>query len=104
MVGRKNQKMTYTMNVTSAGQVTIPKEIRDKLGITDSVEVEMKGDKVIMIRAKTLRERMAEIQANFTPEMRARIKANAGKTVNQLREEMEKTPEGQAYARSVYGA
>ena len=42
MVGRKkNGKMTYTMSVTSAGQVTIPKEIREALGITDSVEVEM---------------------------------------------------------------
>lgn len=104
MVGRKNNKMVYTMSVTSAGQVTIPKEIRDALGITDSVEIERKGDEVIVTRAKTLRERMAEIQATFTPEMKARIKANAGKTANQLRQELEQTPEGREYARRVYGA
>ncbi len=105
MVGRKkNGKMTYTMSVTSAGQVTIPKEIREALGITDSVEVEMKGNEVIMTRAKTAREIMAEIHATFTPEMKARIKANAGKTVNQLREEMERTPEGRKYIEEFYGA
>ena len=105
MVGRKKTEgMVYTMSVTSAGQVTIPKEIRDELGITDSVDVEKKGDKVMMVRTKTLRERMAEIQATFTPEMKKKIKENAGKTANQLREEMEKTPEGRAYARRVYGA
>ena len=105
MVGsKKSNNMVYTMSVTSAGQVTIPKEIRDKLGIIDSVEIEQKGDKVIIERTKTLRERMVEIQATFTPEMKARIKANAGKTANQLRKELEATPEGQAYARRVYGA
>lgn len=104
MVGRKNENMTYTMSVTSAGQVTIPKNMREALGITDSVEVEMKGDKVIMTRTKTLRERMAEIQATFTPEMKKRIRENAGKTANQLRRELEATPEGKEYARRVYGA
>ena len=105
MVGRKNNsKMVYTMSVTSAGQVTIPKEIRNKLGITDSVEIERKGNEVIITRAKTLRERMAEVQATFTPEMKARIKANAGKTVNQLRQEMENTPEGRKYIEEFYGA
>ncbi|MBQ8992468.1 AbrB/MazE/SpoVT family DNA-binding domain-containing protein, partial [Candidatus Saccharibacteria bacterium] len=81
-----------------------PKELRDELGITDSVEIEKKGDKIMIVRAKTLRERMEEIHASFTPEMMARIKKNAGKTVNQLREEMEKTPEGRAYIKEFYGA
>lgn len=105
MVGsKKSNNMVYTMSVTSAGQVTIPKEIRDKLGITDSVEIERKGEEVIITRTKTLRERMAEVQATFTPEMKRRIKENAGKTVNQLREEMEKTPEGRKYIEEFYGA
>ena len=96
--------MTYVMSVTSAGQVTIPKELRDNLGITTSVEVEQKGDKVIMTRAKSLRERMHAIQATFTPEQKAAIKRNAGKTASQLREELWDTPEGRAYIQEVYGA
>ena len=96
--------MIYVMSVTSAGQVTIPKELRDNLGITTAVEVQQDGDKVVMSRAKSLRERMHALQATFTPEQKAAIKRNAGKTVSQLREELWNTPEGRAYIKEVYGA
>ena len=99
-----SKKMVYVMSVTSTGQVTIPKVVREKMGIKDIAEVEFDGKKVIITRAKSLRERMAELHESFTPEEREAIRKNAGKTANQLREELEMTPEGRAYARRVYGA
>lgn len=50
------------MRVTSKGQVTIPKPVRDKIGITAGTEVEFRVDGDIV----TLR--------------RAKVKARAGKT------------------------
>lgn len=104
MVGNKDDGMVYVMSITTAGQVTIPKALRERLGVTTTVEMRQRGDKIVIERTKTLREKMAEIRAGFSDEERAAIRRNAGKTANQLRKEMEATPEGRAYARRVYGA
>ena len=104
MVGRTEEDAMYMMSVTSAGQVTIPKDLRDSLGITTTVMIRKRGDKLTLERTKTLRERMAEVRAGFSAEEKKAIRKNAGKTVNELRAEMEKTLEGQEYARSIYGA
>ena len=44
--------MSKTTTITSKGQVTIPKEVRDKLGLapSDRVEFEVRGDVAVMKR------------------------------------------------------
>lgn len=107
MVGKKEKKMTYSVAVTSAGQMTIPKVFREMLGITDKVEVDIDKDKIVVKRQKTneeiVREVMAELDASWTPEQRKAIKENAGKTARQLRAEWEASPEVAEYYREKYG-
>lgn len=76
--------------VTSKGQVTIPKEIRDLLHIrtNDKVDFVLDGEKVVMVPVKTLLDLRGAIRAtgkgDFVQE-RARAKAAVAKRV---REEM----------------
>ncbi len=76
--------------VTSKGQVTIPKEIRDLLHIrtNDKVDFVLEGEKVVMVPVKTLLDLRGAVQASgkgdFARE-RARAKAAVAKRV---REEM----------------
>ena len=76
--------------VTSKGQVTIPKEIRDLLHIrsNDKVDFVLDGERVVLVPVKTLLDLRGAVQAagkgNFSQE-RARAKAAVGKRV---REEM----------------
>lgn len=51
--------------VTSKGQVTIPHEIRKKLGIRteDKVDFVLEGNRLIMVPVKTLRDLRGSVQA-----------------------------------------
>jgi AbrB family looped-hinge helix DNA binding protein len=48
------------MRITSKGQVTIPVEIREKVGLLPGTEVdfELAGDSVVIVRAKAKRGEM----------------------------------------------
>lgn len=76
--------------VTSKGQVTIPKEIRDLLHIrsNDKVDFVLDGDRVLLVPVKTLLDLRGAVRArgkgDFYKE-RARAKAAVAKRV---REEM----------------
>lgn len=76
--------------VTSKGQVTIPKEIRDLLHIrsNDKVDFVLDGERVVLVQVKTLLDLRGAVQAegkgDFSKE-RARAKAAVAKRV---REEM----------------
>lgn len=54
--------MTRSTTLTSKGQVTIPKEVRDQLGLrpSDRVEFEVRGDVAIM---KRRRRRVRDVAA-----------------------------------------
>jgi len=51
--------------VTSKGQVTIPKEIRDLLHIhsNDKVDFVLEGEKVVLVPVKTLKDLRGAVQA-----------------------------------------
>ncbi|ABQ27649.1 AbrB/MazE/SpoVT family DNA-binding domain-containing protein [Geotalea uraniireducens] len=76
--------------VTSKGQVTIPKEIRDLLHIrsNDKVDFVLDGDRVLLVPVKTLLDLRGAVRArgkgDFSEE-RARAKTAVAKRV---REEM----------------
>ena len=102
-----NINMSYSVAVTSAGQMTIPKALRDVLGISDRVRVDKRGDEIIVKREKTreeqLRESFDRMDSLWTDEERARIKENAGLTYKQTIEDLEKTPEGRREIEAEYG-
>ena len=72
--------------VTSKGQVTIPKEIRDLLHIrtNDKVDFVLEGDRVVLAPVKTLLDLRgvvrSDVKGNF-PEERARAKSAVTKRV-----------------------
>ena len=77
--------------VTSKGQVTIPNEIRKKLGIRteDRVDFILDGERVIMVPVKTLRDLRGAVKATGKgafDEERAKAKAAVSRRV---REELE---------------
>ena len=76
--------------VTSKGQVTIPKEVRDLLHLRahDKVDLVVDGDRVLMAPVKTLLDLRGAVRTDGKddfPQERARAKAAAAKGV---REEM----------------
>jgi AbrB family looped-hinge helix DNA binding protein len=77
--------------VTSKGQVTIPKEIRDLLHLraNDKVDLVVDGDIILMAPVKTLLDLRGAVRTDGKgdfPEERARAKAAVAKRVS---EEME---------------
>ena len=101
--------MGYTVSITSAGQMTLPKALREKYGITSKVLVEedKKTGKIVIEREKTreeqLDEALAYIDNLWTDEERARIKKYAGMSFEETVEELEKTPEGRREIEAEYG-
>jgi AbrB family looped-hinge helix DNA binding protein len=72
--------MKHESNMTSKGQVTVPKDIRDALGLTagNPVRFEIDGDGNARImkaddeahferRAAEMRQRLAEVRAKYKP-------------------------------------
>jgi AbrB family looped-hinge helix DNA binding protein len=74
--------------VTSKGQVTIPKEIRDLLHIhtNDKVDFILDGERVLLTTVKTLLDLRGVVRTdgkgNF-PQERARAKSAVGKRVSE---------------------
>lgn len=97
--------MSYAVVINSSGQITLPKAIRDILGVKigDRVKFDVEKDKVEVSRVKDVYEVLAEIDAKRTPEEKARIKALAGKTARELREEWENSEEATIYYKEKYG-
>lgn len=60
----------YVAKITSAGQLSIPKEVREKLGLKEEqVLLEPVGDVIVLRRIKTMQEELFEY---FTRETKAR--------------------------------
>ncbi|TET90291.1 MAG: AbrB/MazE/SpoVT family DNA-binding domain-containing protein [Methanomassiliicoccales archaeon] len=60
----------YVAKITSAGQLSIPKEVREKLGLKEEqVILEPMGDVIVLRRIKTMKE---ELQEYFRRETKAR--------------------------------
>jgi len=68
------------MRITAKGQVTIPAEIREKMGLLPNTEVEFKidGETVRLIKVKTQNQRGSELIA------RMRGKATTGMSTEQI--------------------
>ena len=97
--------MSYAVVINSSGQITLPKAIRDVLGVKigDRVKFDVEKEEVKVSRVKDIYEVLAEIDAERTPEQRERIKKIAGKTVRELREEWENSEEAAKYYKEKYG-
>ena len=97
---------TYTTTMTSNGQITIPKELRELFNFHPGSRIKIHSTKntLKIERQQSLQEIIAEMDAiPFSKKTQALIKKNAGKTVNELKEEFANSPEGKAYFKEKYG-
>ena len=117
MVG-KNEQMTndlagriFRARISSSGQVTIPVEIRKKLGVEKNEEVnfEVSDDAVVVKRPMTWDEFAEKQQARVeelkrkNPKFAKALEKNKGKTANEMRDEWMASSEGKAYYKEKYG-
>ena len=79
---------TATMTITSVGQMTIPKKMREKYGIKDVATLVETPQGILIQRLLPLDERMEVIRSKWSPAVHKKIKANAGKTAAQFRKEI----------------
>ncbi len=74
--------------ITSKGQVTIPKPLRDQLNLTphDKVDFSINGDQIILRPVKTLRDLRGCIRGKGDPEAErsAAKKAVAGRVMDEM--------------------
>lgn len=99
---------TYSTTVTKTGQIFLPKAVRTALNLLPGqrISFDVKGDVLTLRRAKTIEEILADIdriRENASEETKRRIKMNAGKTVAEMRDEWDRSPEGQKYYKEKYG-
>ena len=98
--------MEYATTMTSTGQVTIPKELREFLNIHpgDRVTFRKGRDAISIDRCKTVEEVFAAMDAvPVPPEVQERIEKYRGMSASELREMYDNSPEGQAYYKEKYG-
>lgn len=92
--------MTYSATLTRTGQITIPKAVREALGVKPGqrivFNIEKKTAKIE--RQKTVDEITDEIHALVPDYARKNfIEKNAGKTASEIREEWLKSNEAREY-------
>lgn len=96
---------TYSTTITKTGQIFLPKAVRTALNLLPGqrISFDVKGDVLTLRRAKTIEEILADIDSRKSEETKHRIKMNTGKTVAEMRDEWDRSPEGQKYYKEKYG-
>ena len=97
--------MSYAVVINSSGQITLPKAIRDILGVKigDRVKFDVTKDKVEVSRVKDVYEVLAEVDAMWTPQERENLKKLSGKTAREIMEDWENSEEAAKYYKEKYG-
>lgn len=94
--------MGQTATLTKTGQITIPKWVRELLGVTagDTIVFRREKDSVAIQREKTAEETAEAIHALIPEEAREHhMKHYAGLTATEVREKWMKTEEARAHFR-----
>lgn len=91
--------MVYSATITKTGQITIPKPIRELLGVEpgEKIVFNTKKKAIKIEKQKTAAEIAKEIDALFSDEVKENFRKNAGKTAGEVREEWLKSDEAKEY-------
>lgn len=102
-MGRKVKSQMNVMTVTKVGQVTIPKFLREKYNIVDTVRMVERPEGLLIKKEEALDERLDRVRAKFSKKTKTWIKENSGKTAGELREDALKSREWARYVEEKYG-
>ena len=94
----------YTATITKSGQVTLPKELRDFLGVKlgGKITFDKVKDGLAIRRKLTKDEFFREMDKNLSPETKKIIKGSVKKSVNEMIDEYLRSPKGQEEMRRKY--
>lgn len=100
---------TYTVALTKSGQMTLPKELREFLGVEGARTVQLEKNRTgVSIRRKMSQEELFEFFDSNVSDNTRRIIAEdhrkGVKTVHQMREEIAKTPKEVRRLEEEYGS
>lgn len=100
----------YSATITKSGQVTLPKELRDFLGVKPGQKIifNKKGDSVFIPRRMSDEEFLEKLDELKTPKTKAFIKKYgaklAKKSISEIKSDWAKSPAGQKYLEEKYAA
>ena len=113
---KQGKTMTYAVAINSSGQATIPKAIRELLGVVpgeNRLTFDVVKGKVILGREASRREQLmaslAKIDANMAaakkrdPRIAEAMERYKGMTFDEVREAYDATPEGKQEFKEKYG-
>ena len=99
----------YTVTISKSGQITLPKELREFLGVKigERITFRKKRDEVSIARRISDEEFLERLDAMKTPETRAFLKKNgarlAKQSISEMKDEWAKSAEGKKYFEEKYG-
>lgn len=95
----------YATTITKSGQMTLTRPAREYLGVApgDKVMVFFRNGRLNVERRMTDAEFFEQLDARNTPETKAAMKRNAGKSISEMRADWAKSPAGQKYFEEKYG-
>lgn len=96
----------YTVTITKSGQVTLPKELRDFLGVKSGGRVTFhKTRNGVSINRKLSREEFFDkLDQGKNAKTQSAIRRHAGKTVSELKNEYAASLAGRTVLEDKYGA
>lgn len=110
------ENMSIAVSINSSGQATIPKVVRDLLGIVpgeNRLIFDLEGKKVVLKREKSRRELLEESLKRIhkineeaekrNPKITEMKKKYAGMTFDEVRDAYDATPEGRKEFKEKYG-
>ena len=115
-IKKDGKNMSYVVSINSSGQATIPKAVREFLGVVpgeNRLIFDLVDGKVVLMRepsrAEMLEESMKKIWAlneeeeKRSPEIKTLKKKHAGMTFNEVRDAYDASPEGREEFKKKYG-
>ncbi len=97
----------YSAVITQSGQVTLPKELREFLGVKPGERIlfdrDEKENKVYLKRKLSLEEYTAELNKNTSRKTRKIIEKSAGMSVSEMMAIYAKSPRGRKELQRRYG-
>ena len=113
---KKGEKMSFAVSINSSGQATIPKAVREYLGVVpgeNRIIFDFVNGKVVLGREPSRKEMLEaslqriwainEEEERKNPEVKRLKKKYAGMTFNEVRDAYDATPEGREEFKEKYG-
>lgn len=115
-IKKNGEKMSIAVSINSSGQATIPKAVREFLGVVpgeNRLIFDFEGKKVVVKREKSRRELFEEAERKIrrineeaerrNPEIKKLKERYKGMTFNEVRDAYDATPEGRREFKEKYG-